>query len=401
MRKPEIVYTDVVFAANQEKRARKLLQLAFTIISLSSVIWTAFNGYRLGFTLSVIIQAFFSAACVFALLRGKHIPLRPLVHALFWLGFIYIWYVQLVFEGLTAPHLSSVHAWFMVLATATFLLLLRERRLILGSYITLALLSFVVCQFALIRSDSVLPTDVDGAGLARGVTLVSVFVTLILLTWSWVIEVRDAERNLTAANDRLEELLENMLPRSISERLRREGRTFADGVAECSVLFVDIVGFTKLSSAMPAEELVQLLDEIFSRFDELTGSMGLEKIKTIGDAYMVASGLLQAKPDHAQALVRLALKMRAIIREYDLHIRSGINSGSVVAGVIGKKRFIYDLWGDTVNVASRMESQGVVDEIQVTQTTADLIRGEFALSARRTINIKGKGEMAVYLVMSE
>jgi class 3 adenylate cyclase len=161
---------------------------------------------------------------------------------------------------------------------------------------------------------------------------------------------------------------------------------------------VDIVGFTKMSSVMPPEQLVRFLDQIFSDFDELTSSAGLEKIKTMGDAYMVAAGIPDPRADHAAALVRLAMEMQAVIRRHGLHIRCGINSGNVVAGVIGRKKFIYDLWGDTVNVASRMESQGLSDQIQVTESTASLIRDQFDLERRADIDIKGKGMMPVYLV---
>jgi class 3 adenylate cyclase len=150
---------------------------------------------------------------------------------------------------------------------------------------------------------------------------------------------------------------------------------------------------------MCPNDLVRLLDEIFSKFDMLTEEFGLEKIKTIGDAYMVAAGLPEPRADHAKACVGLAFKMREIIREYaDLNVRIGIHSGSVVAGVIGKRKFIYDLWGDTVNIASRMESHGIVDEIQVSSQTAELIKEDFVVKPRGDIVIKGRGLMSVFLV---
>jgi class 3 adenylate cyclase len=141
------------------------------------------------------------------------------------------------------------------------------------------------------------------------------------------------------------------------------------------------------------------LDEIFSRFDELTEQFGLEKIKTIGDAYMAAAGIPEPRLDHAQACVGLGAAMRSVIKEYaGLKARIGINSGSVVAGIIGKRRFIYDLWGDTVNIASRMESHGVIDEIQVSERTAQLISDEYETVLRGAIEVKGKGQMLVHIV---
>jgi len=145
--------------------------------------------------------------------------------------------------------------------------------------------------------------------------------------------------------------------------------------------------------------VVGLLDAIFSRFDDLTEQSGLEKIKTIGDAYMVAAGIPEARADHAVAIAELALRLQAAIREFPgLEIRIGINSGAVVAGVIGKKRFIYDLWGDTVNIASRMESQGIAGETQLSETTRALLTADFVCEERGEIPVKGKGSMRVFLL---
>jgi class 3 adenylate cyclase len=205
-------------------------------------------------------------------------------------------------------------------------------------------------------------------------------------------------------------LLLNILPGAISERLKTtqgagdERAAIADGFAEVTVLFADIVGFTELSQRLDPAALVKMLNRIFSAFDDLAEKLGLEKIKTIGDCYMVASGLPTPRPDHAQAAAHMALGMRdALVRVneesgYALHLRIGLHSGPVVAGVIGKRKFIYDLWGDTVNTASRMESSGVVDEIQVTREVHDRVGGEFEMEARGTIKVKGKGEMETFLL---
>lgn len=201
-----------------------------------------------------------------------------------------------------------------------------------------------------------------------------------------------------------EALLNNVLPKSIAARLKHDGETIADDFQNASILFADLAGFTPLSGKFTPTQVVELLDTIFSRFDELVDQYGLEKIKTIGDEYMVASGIPNPRDDHAEALAHFALAMRDSLADFnsaaetDLQIRIGLNSGPVVAGVIGKSRFLYDLWGDSVNTASRMESHGVPGEIQVTEATKKLLDGRFAFTDRGMIEVKGKGPMRTYFL---
>ena len=397
----EMIYTDGAFTANQEGRARRLLRICLWLVAVFSGSWAAgiyllVHGEHM--VLAVAFNVIISLLSFIALLFRQRIPFRVLAHLVLIILFIFIWFIQLKLEGLSSERTATANLWFLVLAVGAVLVLYRESRMVLIGYVALAFVSFAVCSFDILESSTLMALDQQGRMFARGITFVCSFVTLTLLTLAWDKEVRDAEGKLVSVNNRMEELLVNMLPRSISERLRREGKAFADGIAECSVMFVDIVGFTKISFGLPPSELVKLLDEIFSSFDELTTNAGLEKIKTIGDSYMVAAGIPDPRPDHAQSLVRLAMEMQAVIRRYGMHIRCGINSGNVVAGVIGRRKFIYDLWGDTVNVASRMESHGVTDEIQVTETTANLIKDEFELTRRDDVPIKGKGLMTVFLV---
>ncbi len=395
------IYTDRTFNSNQEYRARRLLTISLWLIAVLAGSWAAgiyflVHGENTG--VAVAFNAVISALSFAALFFNRRIPLRALSHSVFTGLFFYIWFLQLKVEGLSNARPASANLWFLVLAVGAVLIFYREKRIVLMGYIALLFTSFAVCSFGGFESLPVILLGHREWLMAHGITLVSVFFALTLLTQAWDKEIRDAEGNLVIANNKMEELLVNMLPQTISDRLRRDGKTFADGISDCSVMFVDIVGFTKISSTMPPDELVKYLDEIFSSFDELTSAAGLEKIKTIGDSYMVAAGIPDPRADHAQALVKLAMEMQAVIRRYGLHVRCGINSGSVVAGVIGRKKFIYDLWGDTVNVASRMESQGVTDEIQVTEATADLIKEQFDLTPRDAIEIKGKGLMPVFLV---
>ena len=200
-------------------------------------------------------------------------------------------------------------------------------------------------------------------------------------------------------------LLLNILPKEIAAILKNEERTIADHYDEASVLFADMVGFTPLAAKLPPVEMVELLNEVFSFFDSLLDKYGVEKIRTIGDSYMVASGVPRGRPDHAQALVQMALEMRDYISTHTFHnghqlsFRIGINSGSMIAGVIGLRKFVYDVWGDAVNVASRMESHGVGNAVQITQTTYELIKDEFLCEPRGTVTVKGKGDMDVWLVI--
>ncbi|MGL5061465.1 MAG: adenylate/guanylate cyclase domain-containing protein [Microcoleus sp.] len=221
-------------------------------------------------------------------------------------------------------------------------------------------------------------------------------------TVSDITERKLAQEALKIQQEQSEALLLNILPKRIAERLKQEQSTIADSFAQVSVLFADIVGFTELSARKSPTELVQQLNVIFSHFDQLAEKYGVEKIKTIGDAYMVVGGLPTPRDDHAEAIAKMALGMQEKIARLSaetgekLAIRIGINSGPVVAGVIGVSKFTYDLWGDTVNVASRMEATGFAGSIQVTDATYELLKGKYLFEKRGLVPVKGKGEMVTY-----
>ena len=215
--------------------------------------------------------------------------------------------------------------------------------------------------------------------------------------------MREVERYRQRADD----LLLNILPGSIAARLKESSDTIADGYSEVSVLFADIVDFTTLSSGADPVEIVNLLNDIFSLFDDLAAKYGLEKIKTIGDAYMVAAGIPEPRPDHAETIIQFAIDMLEAVETYGgfhgqpIHLRVGINTGPVVAGVIGRQKFIYDLWGDAVNVASRMESNGLANQIQVTGAVKDKLENQYPFTERDPIHIKGKGMMVTYILQQK
>lgn len=200
--------------------------------------------------------------------------------------------------------------------------------------------------------------------------------------------------------------MRNILPATISDRLEAGEVVIADANTQVSVLFADLVGFTPLAANKTAEDLVEVLNRIFSKFDDLALQFGVEKIKTIGDAYMAAAGVPLPAPDHATRVARFALAMVKSIQEFEqqgyaLSIRIGIHSGPLIAGVIGKSKFAYDLWGDTVNTAARMESHSQPGFIQVSEASYNLLAAKFILQPRGSVDIKGKGSMATWYLIAE
>jgi class 3 adenylate cyclase len=212
-------------------------------------------------------------------------------------------------------------------------------------------------------------------------------------------------RGLASEREKSEGLLLNVLPPSIAGRLKAGERPLADRFEEAAVLFADLVGFTNLTAQMTPEDIVALLDDLFSEFDAMAEQRQLEKIKTVGDAYMVVGGLPEPRPGAADAVADMALEMQELVARYPtsdgerLRLRIGIDIGPVVAGVIGKKKFTYDLWGDTVNTASRMESQGIPGKIQVTPRAHDLLKNRYRFQSREAVDIKGIGQTAPFLLI--
>ncbi|MDX2239197.1 MAG: adenylate/guanylate cyclase domain-containing protein [Leptolyngbyaceae cyanobacterium bins.302] len=216
---------------------------------------------------------------------------------------------------------------------------------------------------------------------------------------------RATEAQLRSEQEKSERLLLNVLPAAIATQLKQDLSPIACRFDEVTILFADIVNFTELSSRIPPVDLVNQLNQIFSTFDQLVEKHGLEKIKTIGDAYMIVGGLPTPRPDHASAIAHMALEMQDVISKFrtdtgePFQLRIGINTGTVVAGVIGLKKFSYDLWGDAVNLASRMESHGIPGKIQVTATTYHQLKNQFRFTERGTIAVKGRGNITTYFLV--
>jgi guanylate cyclase len=300
-------------------------------------------------------------------------------------------------------HSNGQIVWALIAPVGMLIILGPRSALVFFLLFVLAILGCLVAQ-PYLRQGNNLPLSLKLSFFASNVILMASYV--VLLMYFFIARNAELFRLLEAEQKRSEELLLNILPHKIAAVLKHEPRTIADYHEGVSILFADVVDFTPISAELAAEELVELLNEVFSGFDELAEKHGLEKIKTIGDCYMAAAGIPQAREDHALALVRMALEMQRLAREHAfrgkrLVFRIGINSGSVVAGVIGRRKFIYDLWGDAVNTASRMESHGRGGFIQITRSTYELIKDQFECVPQGKILVKGKGEMEVWHVLRE
>ena len=261
-----------------------------------------------------------------------------------------------------------------------------------AAFVATLVLSLVLAE--VVRPD---PADLP-EGFVRtfdvlNIVAVSFVAMMLLVTFA---------RGRDAAQARADALLLNVLPEEVAQRLQSDQQSIADHFENASILFADVVDFTPLSSRLDAREVVGLLDRLFTSFDELVDRYDVEKIKTIGDCYMVAAGVPRPRSDHAHALAGLALEMQECARtclpepDNNLRLRIGISSGPVVAGVIGRRRFLYDLWGDTVNMASRMESHGAPDEVQITRSTWELVRDGFVTEPLGLVDVKGKGAIETW-----
>ncbi len=302
--------------------------------------------------------------------------------------------LQLALGGFVAG--SGVILWALLAPVGA--LMMTTRRVATALFVTYALLVVLsqVLQPSLEIGNN-LSNEVIAAFFVMNTIGVSAitFVTM----YYFVVQKGRALDLLAREEQRSERLLLNVLPREIATQLKEDESTIARHYSAVSVLFADVVGFTQLSAQLDPDELVEMLNTIFSTFDGLAVQYGCEKIRTMGDGYMVAAGVPTPRPDHAASLAALALDMNEQCRSLGgVTIRIGINSGPVVAGVIGKSKFQYDIWGDTVNTASRMESNGIPGRIQITETTRDLLEDDFVCTPRGLIEVKGKGEVATWFL---
>jgi guanylate cyclase len=310
------------------------------------------------------------------------------------------WLTAILLGGYSQSY--GVILWGLFFPVLGSLIFLSARFTVLWFLVYSAGVALTVYLEPWLRPANNIPPFVGRTLLFLGVITTSLFTLGIMMYF--VTQRNRALALLRVEQQKSDNLLRNILPDEVAADLREQGQTEARHYDSVSVLFADVVNFTPLSSAMSPTELVDLLNDVFLLFDALTDKYGLEKIKTIGDAYMVAAGVPVERADHAHAITDMALEVRDEMarrefRGHRLSLRLGINSGPVVAGVIGRRKFSYDLWGDAVNTASRMESHGAPNAIQITQSTYDLIQRDFDCESHGTVTVKGKGAMQVWRVV--
>jgi class 3 adenylate cyclase len=299
---------------------------------------------------------------------------------------------------------AGIHLFLVAAAMTPFLYYSMESIRLALSFagLSLALYAGLEVSFHFLQPVIVLPERI--AFISYVGTYVSNFLAVVFFTYYMFAESQRVEASLDHERARSERLLLNVLPVAIANRLKSGETHIADRYEEVTILFADIVGFTPLSKVLPARETVDILDQLFSYFDSMVERLGLEKIRTIGDGYFVAAGVPVGRTDHAQAAARLALALVDFVEHFSsphlpqLQVRVGINTGPVLAGVIGQKKFQYDLWGDAVNIASRMESHGVPGKIQISETTYRLLQTEFACEPRGPIEVKGSGTINTWFL---
>ncbi len=378
-----------------ETRAQKAaLTLAASLITVLAIIWVG-TYWALALPRAAAIPFVYQVASVASLLvfaRTKSYRFFRFSQAAMMtlLPFLLQW----TLGGYVAS--SAVSLWALVAAIGTLFFFTADESIPwFVAFLALTLLSGLL-EPTLSQSPAAIPDVVRIAFFVLNVTGVSLTAYLLL---QYAVRARDE------AFARSEGLLLNVLPKTIAERLKREPGVIAEAHDEVTVLFADVVDFTPFTERTEPTRVVGVLDEIFTAFDALAARHGLEKIKTIGDAYMVAAGLPEARVDHAEAMAEMALDMQAEFRRLcvplglDLAIRIGMDSGPVIAGVIGRHKFTYDLWGNTVNSASRMESQGLAGHIQVSEATYRRLGDKYEFEDRGEIEVKGKGRRRAYLLM--
>ena len=374
---------------------KRVLNLAAALIALVGPVWVL-TYVSLGLWLSAAIPlAFIVFTPLLLWLNSRHPIYRWFRFAELAMMLVFPFALQWSLGGFANSSMVSLWAVTAPLG-AVFFIGPRESIPWFVAYAALVVVSGLIDP-ALSSGAPEIPEGVTVAFFTLDLLVVSTAVYLLVL---YSVRVREA------AQARSERLLLNVLPESVADRLKHSDGVIADAYPEATVLFADIVDFTPLSESMDPGEVLELLDRVFSGWDALARHHGLEKIKTIGDEYMVVGGVPDPSADHAEAIARMALEMPAELdrcsneRTGPLQVRIGIDSGPVIAGVIGRSKFIYDLWGDTVNTASRMESSGVPGRIQVTERVRERLAGGFDLRSRGEIEVKGKGSMNTYFLES-
>jgi adenylate cyclase len=401
------------FQADHYAKSRRLLQAASALVAVLFFVLGLYTVTRPHFSAGLPYVEW--SACVVVLLvlaltfaRGFARVWQPFIVVLgIGIGLIQLPYLARAMQMRPVPHESPKYFWFLLITFLPLLLFFILSRLQLRCAVILGCAWVGIWTWSAV---SLLEWPAEDLMEVLGVRLLPYLLCLVFGAYM----IERLERSTFLANHllaleraRSEKLLQNVLPEAIADRLKNSRELIADDHSEATVLFADLVGFTPMSAQKSAHEVVQFLNEVFSRFDHLVEAHGLEKIKTVGDCYMVVAGAPTARADHVEAAARLALAMRAEAEQLSqdhgipIRFRIGLQTGPLVAGVIGEKRFLYDVWGDTVNTASRLESHGIPGAIQVSAEVAERLQGRFLLRRRGEVEIKGKGLMETYFLEGE
>jgi guanylate cyclase len=360
----------LLYIACKEQLAGLLAICACVLLVLGLLTYRIFRNYAAHWCFWIITHAL--------MLTSIHFVLGGFAQA----GMVIVWLLIIPIETIVVYKPGHGLAWFLV--------------------VTVILLTAAFLQPYYLRTTNNIPPMMITALYVINTLGVAIFMLLAVYYYVWQNEI--LSQLVLSEQEKAEALLLNILPKEIATILKNENRVIANQFDGVSILFADVVNFTPMSSEMTPTELVELLNDVFSCFDTLVEKYGVEKIKTIGDCYMVAAGVPRPRSDHAHILTRLALDIRDYVSQHEfggkrLTFRIGLNSGPVVAGVIGRKKFSYDLWGDTVNTASRMESHGTGGFVQITEATHTLIKDDFICESRGVVSVKGKGKMNVWYVL--
>jgi adenylate cyclase len=387
------------------KLSKSLLMFAVGLMNVAPMVWLAIywgTGVRLSSSIPLGYQLV-STASLAIFLHNKNFRVFSFTQLGLFLFVPFI--IQWSIGSFVAA--SGVILWGLLAPIGAVLCLsARESAPWFFAYILMVAMSaFFDYNLAEVKTAPVVPPQTSALFFGLNFIVMSTLV-YILISFSQQEKERirttlaDTNGQLRIAQEQSERLLLNILPGPIAERLKNDNQTIADGFADITVMFADIVNFTHIAEGMSPNQIFSMLNQVFSCFDELAEQHHLEKIKTIGDAYMVAGGLNDDKMNYSDAIANMALGMRDVLAiefaKMKLEIRMGIGTGPVVAGVVGKKKFIYDLWGDTVNIASRITSESVPGSVQVDLVTYRRLRARFDFGAPREIYVKGKGDMTVY-----
>lgn len=396
-----IIFHDVIYENSEKEKRLSFLKLGALFFSIISGIWILIPLYIGDYIVAFVSFIILISMCfVFYLLRADKIDFAA--HILLFVTLLWISFIVIVLQGNHQIYPISTHHWLLIYVMGMQFLLIDEKKYRIFIHFILALSLFILFEFRIIHFPPLIydqktyPIFLIFGILVTPITIVA---ALIFFSQLFSNKLSNAEERFLKTNKQLDLLLRNLLPDEIATKIVKEGKTFAEAFSECSVIFVKILGFEKKYESDDFQKAIRSLEEVFSEFDRIAESYGLVRIKTIGDSYMLVAGAPKLRENHAIVINQFALNLKEIIKNYDgLNIRIGINSGPVVAGLIGKHGLIYDLWGDTVNVASRMESHGVIGEIQISQNTKEMLGGRFIIEERGEIQIKGKGKLPIYLV---